>query len=239
MAFNLNEDGARQWLAGQIALYGEYGDPRTDPGPEELTSAISPTWDPRRPYELTSAVNLVADAIRYGYLTGSGGTTTIALEPVAAAPEDGIDAGYRWIADVRSPAPLTLASDFAEACQLGDLGIDRVGTVDAPPGLDNALDILREARQQGNALLGQLHTYVGAIVAITAAEEHPTDGTGVSVSTYTGPARSDGGDRKRVQIARGLPGSGHGAVITFSKEEWMLLAMDLRESGLLEVWTTP
>ena len=62
--------------------------------------------------------------------------------------------------------------------------------------------------------------------------------TGVSISTYAGPMRTDGGDRKRVQLTRGMRGD-ENALITFSKEEWLSLCEGLNTSHIIDVWTTP
>jgi hypothetical protein len=151
MEFTLNEDGAREWLDRQITNYDDYGDPRSEPDGEELGFAISADWDPRVSGGVEDTSDLVHNAIRYGYITGPDGLAVDidSLGDTAGGGED----GYRWLVYIDEPS-LILASHYEGAGRLGEPG--------ATPGLDAAIGVLREARDQANQILAQLDAYVQA-----------------------------------------------------------------------------
>jgi hypothetical protein len=151
MEFKLDEPGAREWLARLIANCDDYGDPAGEPDGEELGFDLSGVWDPRVSGGVEDTSDLVHNAIQYGYLTCPDGLAVDvdSLGDTAGSGED----GYRWLVYINEPS-LILASHYEGARRLGEPG--------AAPGLDAAIGVLREARDQANVILTQLRVYVQA-----------------------------------------------------------------------------
>jgi hypothetical protein len=147
--FRLNEDLARAWLT-ELIIRWEVGETLDTDGaawrPQDPPIGLA--WAPHDPGQEDTVFLLVRAAQGSDYATGPQGAS-VGFEYI----DDGDDGVYRWLLDIASPKPLTLATQPAAMAALGEAGA---------LGIEAALAVLQEAVQAANLLVQQLSDYITA-----------------------------------------------------------------------------
>ena len=141
--FTLNPDLANDWLI-EIVFDSELGRGSL------AHPVITMDWDPREPGQEDNIRRLLRLAQHDTAAVSTPSHMDVDIEPV----DDGDDWGYRFLLEVRSPSPLTLASPARPISELGQ---------DHTRGISAAIAVLAEAVQMANHLLGQLNAYIAEV----------------------------------------------------------------------------
>lgn len=141
--FTLDETGATEWLAADVAQHERWAAGETS---EAAEVEIGSDWNPRDDW--TSDGHDVQSVVYFarsnGFLTGPG---SVEFDYV----NDG-DAGYVWLVYLDGPGDLKLSTYYTKLKNLGD----------GSTGAAGALGVLRHAVSAANGLLDDLDAYIAS-----------------------------------------------------------------------------